>query len=57
MKNKKLSLQKIVITRLNNLHHIKGGSFPIMYPETLNCTGISTKTNTELLDSEDNCNG
>ncbi|WP_298541965.1 hypothetical protein [uncultured Aquimarina sp.] len=56
MKNKKLSLQKMVITRLNNLQHIKGGSFPVIDPETNNCTSISTKTNTDILNTEDNCN-
>ncbi len=55
MENRKLSLRKTIITKLNNLHQIKGGSIQDNLT-TIECTSISTKTNTDLIHTEDNCN-
>ncbi|WP_158597820.1 hypothetical protein [Aquimarina sp. AD10] len=55
MKNKKLSLHKITITKLNNLNRIKGGFTLVDDTESQGqtCTGISTKTNEDNPFTED----
>ncbi len=60
MKNTKLSLRKITITKLNNLSKIKGGSlsnsnnscFPFF---TFKCPDTGTKTHEQLLITENGC--
>ncbi len=52
MENKKLDLGKITITRLTNLHHIRGGS-----PFTIDNTNMilipTTKTDDGIIDPEE----
>ncbi|WP_281987868.1 hypothetical protein [Aquimarina aggregata] len=60
MKNTKLSLRKITITKLNNLSKIKGGSLlnsnnscsPFF---TFTCPDTGTKTHEQVLKTEDLC--
>ncbi|MEW7289189.1 hypothetical protein [Aquimarina sp. 2304DJ70-9] len=64
MKNKKLNLRKITITKLNNLHHIKGGHIPGLIDVLPVNTGdtcdnwtcpTETKTNPDNEDITDIC--
>ncbi len=53
MKNKRLSLQKTTITRLNNLHSVKGGNFPSEFDTTPIGTAPSERPTTKTAEGDD----